>query len=143
MYFNARSVCFLYKTHFDVFCVSDFTLYCYYWYFLSFWYQICILHGKCILMPVIVFSAQINRNIETQLYFIKYLLYLDVFHNHVDFKHLLVIWGYMYSVSVWTKQNLGQFVLLSSWGTCEQCRKWRRHNQYVVSFLYHQYVGNT
>jgi len=43
-------------------------------------------------MPVIVFSAPVNRNIETQLYFIKYLLYLDVFHNHVvDFKQLLVI----------------------------------------------------
>jgi len=43
-------------------------------------------------MPSIVISATVNQNIETQLYFIKYLQYLDVFHNCVvDFKQLLVI----------------------------------------------------
>jgi len=86
---HGRSVS-LCQTHFHVFYVCDFILLLLI--FPEFWYQMGILRRTCIPMPSIVISATVNQNIETQLYFIKYLQYLDVFHNCVvDFKQLLVI----------------------------------------------------
>ena len=91
---HGRSVS-LCQTHFHVFYVCDFILLLLI--FPEFWYQMGILRRTCIPMPSIVISATVNQNIETQLYFIKYLQYLDVFHNCVvDFKQLLVIWEYIY-----------------------------------------------